>query len=69
MKYVETFYPDEKLLGEIANYSLLKPFKLSKLNFNDGYEFFYEFSQRSNLQQPDILSKDRLIKFNEFNLL
>ena len=65
MKYVETFYPEEKLLGEIANYSLLKPFKLSKLNFNDGYEFFYEFSQRSNLQQPDILSKDKLIKFNE----
>ena len=65
MKYVETFYPNEKLLGEIANYSLLKPFKLSKLNFNDGYEFFYEFSQRSNLQQPDILSKDKLIKFNE----
>ncbi len=65
MKYVETFYPEEKLLGEIANYSLLKPFKLSKLNFNDGYEFFYEFSQRSNLQQPDILSKDKLIKFNQ----
>ena len=65
MKYVETFYPNKKLLGEIANYSLLKPFKLSKLNFNDGYEFFYEFSQRSNLQQPDILSKDKLIKFNE----
>ena len=65
IKYVETFYPNEKLLGEIANYSLLKPFKLSKLNFNDGYEFFYEFSQRSNLQQPDVLPKDKLIKFNE----
>ena len=65
IKYVETFYPNEKLLGEIANYSLLKPFKLSKLKFNDGYEFFYEFSQRSNLQQPDVLPKDKLIKFNE----
>ena len=65
IKYVETFYPNEKLLGEISNYSLLKSFELSKLNFNDGYEFFYEFSQRSNLQQPDILSKDKLIKFNE----
>jgi len=65
IKFVETFYPNEKFLGEISNYFLLKPFKLSKLKFNDGYEFFYEFSQRSNLQQPDITSKEKLIKFNE----
>jgi hypothetical protein len=65
IKFVETFYPDENLLGEFSDDFLLKPFKLSELKFNDGYEFFYEFSQRSNLQQPDILSKDKLIKFNE----
>lgn len=65
IKYVEKFYPNEKLLGELSNSYLLRSFRLSSLKFNEGYQFFYEFSLRSNLQQSDIESKEKLIRLNE----
>ena len=70
IKYIETFYPDQKFLGKLAefkilNLTLLKKYSVAKLGFNDAYEFIYEFVENSNIHQADKQSKDKLSKFNE----
>ena len=70
IKYIEEFYPDEKMLGSLAdfkilNLKLLNNYSASKIKFNDAYEFIYEFVEHSNIHQTDKLSKDKLSKFNE----
>lgn len=64
MKYVETFYPDQKFIGELAKFKLLKSFHFTDMPFNSGYLFFYETSLRANLHQEDVMSKEKLTKFN-----
>ena len=70
IKYIEKFYPDDKILGSLAdlkilNLQILKNYSVSKIKFNDAYEFIYEFLEHSNIHQIDKLSKDKLSKFNE----
>lgn len=71
IKYVDHYYPDEKLTGSLNKwkplnlFQLFKPYTATKLPFNELYEFIYEFGQRSNVHQPDLLSKEQLTKFNE----
>lgn len=70
IKYIENFYPNEKMLGSLANFKifniqLLKNHSASKIKFNDAYEFIYEFVEHSNIHQADLLTKDKLSKINE----
>ncbi|MEK9613073.1 MAG: hypothetical protein VW080_04015 [Flavobacteriaceae bacterium] len=69
-RYVDRYYPNEKFLGKLGSWKILgipffRSFAASKIGFNESYNFVYELSERSNLQQSDILAKDQLTKFNE----
>ncbi|WP_088341086.1 gluzincin family metallopeptidase [Robiginitalea sediminis] len=65
IRYVETFYPDQKLLGKLSNWWMLKGFHLSQMHFNDQYSFLYMLSARRNLDQALSVPNDSLIKFNQ----
>lgn len=65
INYINEYYPDEKLMGNIASYKLLKSYHLVSMDFNDQYYFFYLMMARKNLDQPLGFSKDKLLKFNE----
>ncbi|WP_409024819.1 aminopeptidase [Flavobacterium sp.] len=65
MKYIDAFYPDAKMMGNIANYKLFKGYNLVSLDFNEQYSYFYMLMARKNLDQPLGNSKNTLIKFNE----
>lgn len=64
MKYVESNYPDTKLLGAFANIWGIRSFHASDLNFNAQYNLFFMQMARTNRDQPLTMSKDSLLKFN-----
>ena len=64
MEYVNTFYPDVKLLGSTSKSWFLKRYNIASLDFNDKYSFVYQLSARSFLDQPLTTSSDSLSNFN-----
>lgn len=65
MKYIEEYYPDLKMTGNLANIKLLKSYNFINLNFNEQYNYLYILMARKNLDQPLNEPKNKLIKFNE----
>lgn len=65
MKYVDEFYPNMKLAGSLSRIWGLKSFYAAQLSFNVQYPFLYMHMARGNLDQPLLMQKDSLIKFNE----
>ncbi|MDC0176716.1 aminopeptidase [Polaribacter sp.] len=64
IEYIEAFYPEIKLLGNVSNYWFIRTFNLSKLKFSDKYPFIYQFSARKFLDQSLNTSADSLSNFN-----
>lgn len=64
MKYIETYYPDTKLLGTLANIWGLRSFHAADLKYNDQFNLYYMQMARTNRDQALTTSKDSLIKFN-----
>ena len=64
IKYVEAYYPEVKLLGNLANIWGVNSFHAADLDFNFQYYLFFMESARRNNDQPLTTSKDALIKFN-----
>lgn len=64
IEYVNTYYPEVKLLGKISNIWGIKGFNFSKLKFNDKYPFVYQFSTRQFLDQALTTRADSLSNFN-----
>lgn len=65
MKYVDEFYPDAKMMGNVYRYKLFRGYNLVSLDFNEQYNYFYMLMARKNLDQPLGDPKNVLIKFNE----
>lgn len=65
MKYIDEYYPNMKMMGNISKLKILKSFNLVNVDFNEQYSYFYMLMARKNLDQPIGESKDKLIKFNE----
>lgn len=65
INYIESFYPDQKLLGKLSNSWILKRTYLAQMDFNDQYSFLYMLMARRNLDQALTTSNDSLIKFNQ----
>ena len=65
IRYVEEFYPDQKLLGKLADIWGIRSFHLAKMAFNDQYSMLYTLMARKNLDQPLTTPNDSLIKFNQ----
>ncbi|PCH76499.1 MAG: aminopeptidase [Flavobacteriaceae bacterium] len=64
IKYVEKYYPDQKILGKLSNVWGIRKFNLAKAKFNDKYPFVYQFSARKNLDQALTTPADSLSTFN-----
>ncbi|WP_422104145.1 metalloprotease [Winogradskyella sp.] len=64
IKYVETYYPDMKLLGTLADIWGVRAFHAADLNFNFQYFLYSMELARKNRDQPLNMSKDSLLKFN-----
>ncbi|GLU44672.1 metalloprotease [Allomuricauda sp. NBRC 101325] len=65
IKYVDEFYPNQKLTGKLSNWWLLKNFHFAQMDFNDQYTLFSMLSARKNIDQALTTPNDSLIKFNE----
>ena len=65
INYVDTYYPDQKLLGKLSSVWGLRNFHLANMPFNDQYSFLYMLTARKNLDQRLTTSNDSLIKFNQ----
>ncbi len=63
--YVEEYYPDQKLLGNLSKVWGLRSFNIAKMGFNDQYAFLYNLTARKNLDQALNTPNDSLIKFNQ----
>ncbi len=63
--YVDSYYPNTKILGDLSNMFIVRWSHASELNFNDQYPFLYLNMARNNLHQPLVTPKDSLLKFNK----
>lgn len=64
LEYIQEFYPNTKLLGNLSNRWFLKSFHISKQDFNDKYPLVYQFISRRFLDQALVTSADSLSNFN-----
>jgi len=64
MKYVDTYYPDMKLLGSFSNWIVVRWSHAADLEINDQYQYLYMNMARRNIQQALTTEKDSLLKFN-----
>ncbi len=65
IKYVEKYYPDQKLIGKLANMWGIRSFHLADMGFNEQYAFFSMLAARKNIDQALNTPNDSLIKFNQ----
>lgn len=64
MKYVETYYPEVKAIGNISKIWGLKSFNIAQLHFNDKYAYLLQLTTHANLDQSLKTSADSLSNFN-----
>lgn len=64
-QYLETYYPDLKVVGNLDKYWLVRQFYASKLEFTDQFNMLYMHMARLNLDQPITTPYDSLIKYNK----
>ena len=65
IKYVEDFYPDQKLAGKLSKIWGIRNFHFAQMDFNEQYSLFSMLSARKNIDQALNTRNDSLIKFNE----
>lgn len=63
--YVDTYYPDMKILGSLSNIIGIRWFHAADLEFNDQYPLLYMHMARLNMDQPLNTAQDSLVKFNK----
>ncbi len=64
MEYVDTFYPNMKIIGNLSKIWVISWSHASDLEFNDQYSFLYMNMARNNLNQKLTTPKDSLLEFN-----
>lgn len=65
INYVDTFYPQQKLLGKLSGIWGVRNYHLAEMGFNEQYAFFNMLTARKNLDQALTTPNDSLIKFNQ----
>jgi len=65
MEYVDTYYPNMKIMGSFSDFWVIRWSHASELEFNDQYPLLYLNMARSNLHQSLATPKDSLVKFNK----
>jgi len=64
-QYVDTYYPNMKIIGNLSDFWIVRWSHASDLEFNDQYPFLYMNMARNNLHQTLDTPKDSLVKFNK----
>tara|TARA_A100000171_G_scaffold53051_1_gene75890 strand:- start:5464 stop:8265 length:2802 start_codon:yes stop_codon:yes gene_type:complete len=64
-EYVDTYYPNMKIIGSLSNWWIIKWAHASDLEFNDQYPLLYLNMARNNLHQSLVTPRDSLVKFNK----
>ena len=64
LEYINTFYPDEKLLGKVSKNWFLKSYNLAKADFNDKFYLAHQYVSRTFFDQALSTSIDSLSNFN-----
>jgi hypothetical protein len=64
-QYLDEYYPDLKVVGNLEKYWLVRQFYASKLEFTDQFNLLYMHMARLNLDQPISKPYDSLIKYNK----
>lgn len=64
IEYIETYYPEIKLLGKASDNWFVKRFNISKLKFNEKFPLVYQFISRKFLDQALNTPSDSLSNFN-----
>lgn len=64
-KYIDKYYHDLKLLGEVSNIIGIRWFHLADLLFSDQYFLNYKNIARLRIDQPLSMPSDQLIKYNQ----
>lgn len=65
IKYVDTYYPEMKIIGNLSDFWVIRWAHASDLEFNDQYPMLYLNMARNNLHQALSTPKDSLVKFNK----
>ncbi|MFC4220156.1 metalloprotease [Flagellimonas marina] len=65
IKYVEEYYPNQKLAGKLSKIWGFRGFHLAQMGFNEQYTMLSMLSARKNIDQALTTRNDSLIKFNE----
>ena len=65
LKYLDTYYPDQKLIGKLANVWGLKKYNFAKLNYNEQFRLTFYQMMRLGWDQALTTPKDKLLNFNE----
>lgn len=65
MRYMDAYYPDAKMMGNVAKRKLLKGYTITQLPFNEQYSYFFMLMARKNLDQAVSEPKNEQIKFND----
>jgi hypothetical protein len=65
MNYIEKYYPNSKMTGNLADLKILKSYHFINLPFNQQYNYLQILMARKNLDQALNEPKNKLIKFNE----
>lgn len=65
MHYIETYYPEEKLIGKLSKVWGLRHFNFSKLKFNEQYKLSSQQMLLRGRDQALTLPKEQLLNFNE----
>ncbi len=63
-EYVDTYYPNTKMIGNLSKWWVIKWAHLADLEFNDQYSLLYLNMARANIHQALTTPKDSLLKFN-----
>lgn len=65
MEYVDTYYPNMKIIGNLSDWWVIRWSHASDLEFNDQYPLLYLNMARNNIHQSLNTPKDSLVKFNK----
>ena len=65
IEYIDTYYPEMKIMGSVSDFWIIKWSHASDLEFNDQYSMLYLNMARHNLHQSLSTPKDSLVKFNK----
>lgn len=65
MEYVREYHSNEKMMGQLSTWRIIKGHHLFEIDYNEKYNYLYLLMARRNLDQSLNTPKDDLIKFNE----